>query len=307
MRRRHWLPAISLLVATVALQNTRVWAEAPTEGNTASVGPIASGAVISQGSAGFNSSGTSSQAGSHIDQPVVVQSAPTAPVGGTSDVIYKPIPNNAVPVGGAPWVDHFGVIHVAPALPANVCPPGQIGYYVYDATGAITGTVCVGNPANAPAGAPAPSPLLLAEQASASQPWPDLQLSMNPALGLTGLPSWFWLAGSTLMPDATASAGPLTVRVHATLIDVGWSFGDGGGFSSGVNVGRAFPAPSGIQHIYQTDTFDQPQFYLVSALLHYRVDYAIDGGPFNFLGVKARPYVASYQVNQLQPQAVSGT
>jgi hypothetical protein len=202
-------------------------------------------------------------------------------------------------------VDQSGVIHVAPPIPASACPAGQTGYYAYDATGAILGVVCVGNGANPPPGAPAPSPLQLAQQASAAQPWPVLQFGINPTIGLTGLPSWFWLAGSPQMPDATASAGPLTVRVHATLIDVDWNFGDGGGLSSGTNVGQPFPAAGGIQHVYETDTFGRPGGYSLNALLRYEVTYSVNGGPFSVMGGKARPFVTTYQVNQLQPEAVS--
>ena len=108
------------------------------------------------------------------------------------------------------------------------------------------------------------------------------------------------------MPDATASAGPLTVRVRAALTEVVWSFGDGSSVSSGTNTGRAFPVASGIQHIYQTDSLGRrPGGVVVSALLRYHVTYSANGGPFLDLGVKARPYSAPYQVNQLQPQAVS--
>jgi hypothetical protein len=136
------------------------------------------------------------------------------------------------------------------------------------------------------------------------QPWPALQVSISPGLGLTGLASWFWLGGSPQMPDATASAGPLTVRVHATLVDVVWSFGDGGGFSSGTDLGRTFPAASSIQYVYQTDSAGRSGGYVVSALVRYQVTYSVNGGPFNVLGVKARSYTSSYVVNQLQPQAV---
>ena len=108
------------------------------------------------------------------------------------------------------------------------------------------------------------------------------------------------------MPDATASAGGLTVTVRAALSQVSWGFGDGGSLGSGTDLGRAFPSPSTIQHVYQTDSFGRPNFP-VSALLRYTVTFSVNGGPFSFLAVKARPYGASYQVNQLQPQAVSVT
>ena len=52
-----------------------------------------------------------------------------------------------------------------------------------------------------------------AQQASAEQPWPVLQVQIDPQIGLTGLASALWLAGTPQMPDAIASAGPLTVTV----------------------------------------------------------------------------------------------
>jgi hypothetical protein len=222
-------------------------------------------------------------------------------------VTLVPIPGDVIVNPGPPTLNQAGVIIVPPAFPANACPPGQNGFFVQDANGVTTGILCVGNQPNAPPGTPAPSPLALAQEASAMQPWPILSMGANPGLGLTGLPSWFWLSGSPLMPDATASAGGLTVTVRATLSDVSWRFGDGGGsVSSGTDLGRAFPSPSTIQHVYQTDSFGR-QSFPVSALLRYTVTFSVNGGPLNLLGVKARPYSASYQVNQLQPQAVSVT
>lgn len=270
---------------------------------TKTVGPKTSGPVTSQGSASFNPVGTGAAANSHADAAADAPRAGSPGAGGSSsDITFRQIPFNAVPSGGI-WVDQSGTIHILPAIPANACPPGQTGFYTYDATGAPLGIVCVGNGANPAPGAPAPTPLELAQQASAAQPWPVLQFGVNPTTGLTGLPSWFWLGGNPQMPDATASAGPLTVRVHAELIDVVWRFGDGAGLSSGTNVGRS--SASGIQHVYQTDTFGRPGGYTLSALTRYQVTYSVNGGPFNLLGVKARPVVATYQVNQLQPQAVS--
>jgi hypothetical protein len=292
-------------IVVLALLPANVRAEIiDTQQATANVGSTAAGPVITQGSASYNPIGTQAAANSRADQPGAPAAAGSVASASSSDVTYGPIPHNAVPVAGAPWVDQSGIIHVAPPIPASACPAGQTGYYAYDPTGAILGVVCVGNGAPPP-GAPAPSPLELAQQASAAQPWPVLQFGINPATGLTGLPSWFWLAGSPQMPDAAASAGPLTVRVHATLIDVDWNFGDGGGLSSGTNVGQPFPATGGIQHVYETDTFGRPGGYILNALLRYEVTYSVNGGPFSVLGIKARPFVTTYQVNQLQPEAVS--
>jgi hypothetical protein len=258
--------------------------------STTSVGPIAAGQTVSQGSAGFNRSGTQSEADSRTNQGVTGTTLPPPGGSGGSNLTYQPIQNGVAPGGGS-------------AALLVACPPGNTPYSVFDPTGTLIGIVCVSNQ-NPPAG-PLPAPLQLAQQASAQQPWPSLQVGVNPGTGLTGLASWFWLGGNPQMPDATASAGPLTVTVHASLIDVVWDFGDGSGVSSGTDLGRAYPAQSSIQHVYQTDTFGRPGGYSCNALVRYRVTYSLNGGPFAELGVKAQPYSVSYQVNQLQPQAVS--
>jgi hypothetical protein len=305
-----WRYAVLVVVSStaIALMPVGAWAEPVTPDQaTVDVGTISSGPVTSTGSAGFDRSGTRADASSRPNQPMAGASPGPVAVSGSSDVTYGAIPYNAVPCGnvGPPQQGTGGAIIKPPCIPASACPAGQTGFYAYDASGASIGVVCVGNQAAPAPGVAAPSPVQLAQQASTEQPWPVLQVAVNPGTGLTGLASWFWLGGNPAMPDATASAGPLTVTVHATLVDVTWDFGDGSSVSSGADLGRAFPAPSGIQHVYQTDTFGRPGGALVTALVRYRVTYSVNGGPFALLGLKARPYSAPYQVNQLQPQAVS--
>jgi hypothetical protein len=289
VRRSITVLLLAMILAVVAGPQS-AFAEPLNQGqNTVNVGPIAAGQTVSQGSAGFNGSGTQSEADSRTTQGVTGTTLPPPGARGSSVLTYQPIQNGVAPGGGS------GALFVA-------CPPGNTPYSVFDAAGTLIGIVCVSNQ-NPPAG-PLPAPLQLAQQASAQQPWPSLQVGVNPGTGLTGLASWFWLGGNPQMPDATASAGPLTVTVHASLIDVVWDFGDGSGVSSGTDLGRAYPAQSSIQHVYQTDTFGRPGGYSCNALVRYRVTYSLNGGPFAELGVKAQPYSVSYQVNQLQPQAV---
>src|SRR5215831_9779779 len=280
---------VLIAVGVAAMNPAPAWAEVASS-NTSNVGPIDTGPTVSNGSAGFNESGTKAQADSRTGQgiPSILPLQPGASI--NSNLTYTPILNSVAPGGGP-----------VPLLVA--CPPGNTPYAVFDAAGTLISTICVTNQA-APAG-PLPTPLQLAQQASAQQPWPKLQVGINPSTGLTGLASWFWLAGNPQMADATATAGPLTVTVHAALLDVVWDFGDGSGVSSGSDLGRPFPAQSSIQHVYQTDTFGRPGGYSCVVLVRYRVTYSANGGPFAELGTKAQPYSASYQVNQLQPQAVS--
>jgi hypothetical protein len=106
------------------------------------------------------------------------------------------------------------------------------------------------------------------------------------------------------MPNAIASAGPLTVTVRATLVGCLWNFGDGSGFDSGSDLGRAYPAESSVQHLYDTDSSALPNGYTVSASIYYRVDYSVNGGPWTELGLKSRPFQRQYIVEQLQPEGV---
>ncbi len=197
-----------------------------------------------------------------------------------------------------------GVIVTGPSIPRAACPAGQTGFFVAPAnTNAAFQVVCVPNQAPPPPQATSVSTLQLAEEASARQPWPNLTVNANPTVGLTGLASWFWCAGNATMPDASASAGPLTVTVHATMTDVAWAFGDGKGASG--DLGRAFPTPSDIQHVYETDSAGLEQGYQLIASVRWRVTFSVNGGPFNDLGIKTRDYTRTYPVEQLQPQAVS--
>jgi hypothetical protein len=103
------------------------------------------------------------------------------------------------------------------------------------------------------------------------------------------------------MPDASASAGGLTVTVRANLIGAWWDFGDGHGLESG--LGRANEGD--VQHTYETDSYGRHGGYQVAGWLRYQVSYSVNGGGFVPLGVKTLGYAHSYEVNQLQPIAVN--
>lgn len=262
--------------------------------NTVSVGPVSSGPVVSQGSAGYDPNGITAAASTKPSGSGTTSTAPT--------YTYRPVPYNSVPA--ACWTQNNGatVSNPCAGLPQGVCPAGQTGYYVYDSNGTSLGILCVPNPANSLLPPTSPE-IALADQASSSQRWPNLLLRVNPTTGLTGLASWFWLNGSAAMSDAVASSGPLTVHVHAQLVSVSWEFGDGLGYDSS-DLGQAFPAVSDIQHTYQGDTYGLVSGYTVIADLRFLVTYSVNTGPWLTLGVKTKPYFQLYNVNQLQPEAV---
>jgi len=263
--------------------------------NTVQVGPISNGPVVSQGSAGYDPNGITAAASSHPSGTDTTSSGP--------NYTYRPVPYNSIP---APGIQNNNGTLSNPnqGLSAPACPGGQTGYYVYDSQGSSLGIVCVPNPTDSLLPPTTPE-IALADQASSRQPWPTLTLGINPSIGLTGLPSWFWLSGSAAMPDAVASSGPLTVRVRARLAGVSWEFGDGLGYDS-QDLGEAYPAQSDVQHLYQTDTYRLSSGYSVVAVLRYLVTYSVNGGPWMTLGVKTRPLSQQYLVYQLQPEAVAG-
>ena len=295
---RLWLPARlpSAVLAVVALWPIAAYAEAPGgDGGTVNVGPVSNGPVVSQGSAGYDPNGITAAAST---QPAGTGTTSTAP-----SYIYRPVPGNSVP-GACPTQNNGLISNPCAGLPTSACPPAQTGYYVYDSNGNALGLVCVPNPTDSPLPPTTPE-IALADQASSRQPWPALTLGINPRAGLTGLPSWFWLSGSAAMPDAVASSVPLTVRVRAQLAGVSWEFGDGLGYDS-VDLGQSYPAQSDVRHLYQTDTYRLTNGYRVVAVLRYLVTYSVNGGSWNTLGVKTRPFSQQYLVYQLQPEAVAG-
>jgi hypothetical protein len=258
------------------------------------------GPVESQGAAGYDQAGISATASSSERS----QGAHAGGYYSGSGYTYELIPNNTISAQTNPQYDAYQALIKPPVLPPQpACPPGETGYYVFAPDGSPAGIVCL--PDVTPGPTTGPPAQGLAQQASSSQPWPNLIVSANPPVGLSGLGSWFWLAGSPSMPSATASSGPLTVTVRATLADVVWDFGDGSQTDSGSSVGRAFPQQSDVSHVYQSDSYGMAGGYQVTVLLRFAVDYSVNGGAWQSLGTKARTYSWSYTVNQVQPEGVA--
>jgi hypothetical protein len=277
------------------------YAEPVDSGQTSvNLGPVPAGPVISQGSAAFSNRGIAAAANANRSQP---ESLANSRAG--LSFTYTAIPDNTlITVGGPPQATN-GVIPKPGTGFQPACQPGQTGYYVYDSAGQFAGVLCVPSAATQTTSA---TVIALAQQASSRQPWPRLAVTVNPATGITGLQSWFWLVpGNATIPAASATAGPLTVTVRAALVDTVWDFGDGSRFDSGQNLGQAFPQPSTVRHVYETDTYGLPSGYQAGATLRFGVWYSVNGGPWQFLGTKARSYGLTYVVNQIQPEGVSPT
>src|ERR1700737_1495515 len=204
MKRLAWFGAAGLLTLVASVNVAH--AESVDSGRgSVEIGPVSSGPVVSQGTAGFGNAGIA--AGVSASTP---QTGSQQNLSAGLTFTYTPVPDNTlVAVGGPPQANN-GVI----AKPGTgfhlACPPGQTGYYVYDSTGQFAGVVCVPNSVATPTPGSA-AEIALAEEASSRQPWPNLSVDVNPNTGLTGLQSWFWLRpANASMPPARATARPLT-------------------------------------------------------------------------------------------------
>lgn len=155
-------------------------------------------------------------------------------------------------------------------------------------------------------------------------PLPNIQLKMNPALGLVNLPGWFWVAGydgktfgtsrTVTIPPAVGPDVPFTdvpkndprrqptsftVSVTISASSYQWSFGDGANLVT-QSLGQAYPAQSDIQHTYAFSSFQSPGGFPVSLTVVYNASYQVNGGPPQGLPPIAHTYTAAYPVQEAQ-------
>lgn len=150
------------------------------------------------------------------------------------------------------------------AILRNPSPLGA-GSFWFTANGqrcaysATSNGVCFNVAAGAPGpqGAPRVDPRVLAQLAAQRLTLSPGQIVASPSsrtTGLTGAPSWFWLAPAPATESLTVSGGGERVTVTAVPSRVGWTFGDGGQVDGG--PGRPYAkraaGASSIQHVYRT-------------------------------------------------------
>jgi len=295
-------PTLALALSLVPLA---AQAELPNRPTTVTLQPPAgTGPVASEGSAGYGSDGITAAAESKSGVHGSGGAGTYYSYGGYT---YKPVASNTVfgPVQTVQY-DATGAL-IRPAIaPSPACGPSETGYFVYGPDGSPMGVICV--PASTPS-TPAPgNPVTtLVQQASSLIPWPNLVVNGNPDSGLSGLSSWFWLGGgSAVVPPASPTAGPLTVTVRATLVDAIWDFGEGTApVDSGSSLGKAYPIPSDVSHVYQASSYGLASGFTLTVTLRFSVAYSVNGGSPTPFGTAARTYSRSYPVYQAQPEGVS--
>ena len=93
---------------------------------------------------------------------------------------------------------------------------------------------------------------VLADRAISLAPKPELRLAPS-RRGLTGLPSYFWLAERPEPITARAAAGPFSVVAEARPVQYVWNFGDGTDLATAHPGRRWTPKRQGsVDHLYET-------------------------------------------------------
>ncbi len=177
---------------------------------------------------------------------------------------------------------------------------------------------------------PGPPPLPDARQIAlgVAVPYPDVQIGVNPApLGLTGLPSWFWIqgyAGRPLNAATTINIAPqvpagypgecppppgatLDVTVQLTPFAYTWTFGDQLTTSAvtTTSLGKAYPQASDIQHRYESTSLGHPEGFPVTVTMRLHARYQANGAAWQGLPDASRTYTRTYQVQQAQTVVVN--
>src|SRR5581483_612033 len=168
-------------------------------------------------------------------------------------------------------------------------------------------------------------PREVALDALAHVPLPNIQIRMNPSLGLVALPGWFWVEGYNGQPFGTSrtvevppEVGPevpvdvvpaddprrrgssFTVEVRVWASRYEWSFGDGAGLVT-QSLGKPYPAESDITHTYEHSSLLFPGGFPVRLTVEYRAEYRVNGGAPQPLPPVRRTYEAGYRVQEVQP------
>ena len=110
-----------------------------------------------------------------------------------------------------------------------------------------------------------PTPAVSALYSLSTSLAPKVSIGVNPdGHGITGLESYFWVAGydgapvySRVQATDPATGGLATLTLRATPINYTWSFGDGNGGQT-TSPGVAYPAVSSIRNTYDVRSDRSP-------------------------------------------------
>ena len=124
--------------------------------------------------------------------------------------------------------------------------------------------------------------------------FPPVTIAASPARGLTGLESWFWIAGTDGAPITLSRTDfGISVDLEVRLVGVAWDFGDGAHVDAG--LGKAYPARSDVAH-----TFETTGARTVSAAFRFAARYRVDGADWIDLGPVPRSISQAYDVVEVR-------
>jgi hypothetical protein len=168
------------------------------------------------------------------------------------------------------------------------CPDAGLGLSVGPSTGTYALALeeaCM--PREGPPSPPSDQPeQACVDQAKRALNPPRPQIQVNPGVGLTGLPSYFWITNyqddmrrsvsfpaSCSIGEWRAVSGYLSAQVVRYL----WDFGDGWGMTT-TTPGAAWPDwVSEVFHVYQRSSLQQPdQKYLVRVWAFWQGSFTLD-------------------------------
>ena len=159
-------------------------------------------------------------------------------------------------------------------------------------------------------------------------PWPPLTIRAQPApIGLTGLPTWFWLAGlngqpitasqhvqvaglANAQPGCPGGAGAAEdVAVQAVPVGYTWRFGDDRPASSLTTTTAGVPYPrqdGAITHQYEDTSggSGHPNGFLVQVDAQFRLQFRSGNGAWQALPASDRQAALRYPVQQAYPVIV---
>lgn len=246
---------------------------------------------------------------------------------GAQPVSYSPPPPNAAPStdSGYTWVDSGadllmrcvnGILSAGPPVVGpngpgtgmSVGPPGVPGYPdLYLLIGPNGNTiasedVCPG--AAAPAVPSPPPPPPTPAEVWGDTPLPAPTFGFNPStLGLTQLPTWFWLGGVGGQVTVTVNIRGYTVTTVAHPVAYYWWFGDG---ASAVGDTAGSQADPSVTHTYVTKGSYQVEVIIAWAGQY---TFAGDGVPaetVNLGTVDGPDDAATYGVQEVRGVGTSG-
>ncbi|MDQ3645959.1 MAG: PKD domain-containing protein [Actinomycetota bacterium] len=145
---------------------------------------------------------------------------------------------------------------------------------------------------------PKPTPEELAsalfDRAIALAARPDLQLAPG-VVGMTGLPSYFWLGNAMRPIVASAGVGGFVVTAEAGPVQYRWTFGDGSTLTTS-HPGRPWTRsrPGNIAHLYERSAR-----YEVSVDVIWEARWRVGGGPWQPLGFFRTSDEVPYPVRQM--------